>query len=768
MIGRMQFPSARVAFTSLGLLVCWPASVHARGALAVGVHEVSGAVYERDTGRRLADVRVEALVDGTRVVNHVRTDEQGRFEFQLEQGLYDLRALAPEQRLVTETLANLDVGQGSRKDIQFELQPLDGALAERGFDARDFRDEDGDFVPDALERWYRLDPELADSDEDGVADGIAAWLNTPSRAGGELDVHLHSPLGTLAIAAPASSGCVPLPIVAPLIPGAVRYVLEVTPPGEDEPLDRQEFDFERGEFLAGEGLALRWTPAAGMTEGRYDLHITGYAHAQAEPLSPSYRYEFRTETVEPEALEFEQDGELSGLVHARSIHLHEGVTLRVPARSALFLSALDSILIEAEARIVAAEGSSLWLSAGNWITLHGSLLAGDGQAGQSVRGDSLEDWRAAVGAQGGDLMLVAGGEIQISRSGFVRSGEGGAGLEAQAEVGLGGDGGAGGRLVLLAPTLSVAARPARIVVGGGGPGGAGVAPGVGGASGNVWLSNWDLFGDRYVSLGTSDCPIVGGLAGTAGEPRAGNSVAAQAVHSRFGFDNEKAVGRKGRPGWLVAGDGQSIIAVGGEGAGRGRGGHAGATGGDGGDVARIGMGRNGFDLTFGFVARGGRGGSATAQSGAGGGGDTQGFVGWAGNADAVGGRGGRGHAIPVAMPSQGGSGGSATSAGARGNPGKDHCGDPPRPGGNGSAGGPASAAGGAGGAASWFGGLGGAASATGGRGGDGGSGSSGGSGGRGGSASTRPGAGGEGALRSGERGAANEQNGEHGERGGNC
>ncbi|MFT4539524.1 MAG: hypothetical protein ACI841_000363 [Planctomycetota bacterium] len=733
------------------------------------IHSVSGAVYERKTGKRLQDVRIEALLDGVAVANHIRTDDQGRFEFQLVEGVYDLRAMAPRQRYVTGVFRNLIIGKGNLEDVQFELLPIDEDLILQGLDPRDFEDVDQDFVPDSLERSYRLDPEFADTDEDGIFDGVALWLGVGAKPDPRHDsAWLQSPIAALPLASPASSGSVPIPIVTQLIPGAVRYTVDVVPPGSDDILDRQEFDFENGDFLAGEGLALRWNPPYGMTEGTWRIEINGYAPKESDALTNGFGFDFQVEEREPEVVEFAVDGEISGLVHARSIHILEGVTLRVPKDKSLFLSSLDSIMIEKDAKIIGGEGTNIWMSARNWITSHGDVIAGDGADGKGISSERETDIEEGMGCPGGDLMLVAGGDVHLSRSAFIRSGTGGAGAAACPGVGLGGDGGRGGHFVLLSPLMSIADRAGLVRVGAGGPGGGGISAGLGGAAGDVWISNWDLAGDRYLQLIPEESRILGGEAGVNGQPEAAALEDAVARHSRFGVDHEPGTGRTGMRGWMQAGDGQSIIAIAGAGAGRGRGGHSTAIGGRGGRVARLGIGRNAFDLSFGFIARAGRGGFAVSTSGQGGGGDTGGSVGPAGQAEAEGGRGGYGHTIPLAMPSRAGDGGAADSFGALGRVGLDRCGNPPRKGGGGSSGGGASARGGDGGEASWLGGDGGQASATGGRGGNGGGGSPGGSGGRGGSVSARGGRRGNGSFGDGEAGEAGETRGERGNQGADC
>jgi len=248
-------------------------------------HVVRGAVFERGTGARLSGVRVELLLEGVRAVEEARTDENGQFQLEARAGTYDLRAVAPGRRHVAEVRRDLEVGGSGREDLQFELLPFDQALASQGLDPGDLLDEDGDFVPDRLERAYRLDPRNADSNGDGVSDGAAALLGVGTRAQARnRDVALHSPLGALSVPAPGSSGSISVPIVTEAMPGAVRYALEVRQPGSDVVLNRQEFDFERGGFLIGEGIALRWKIPVRLGAGRYELELLGYAPGESEPV----------------------------------------------------------------------------------------------------------------------------------------------------------------------------------------------------------------------------------------------------------------------------------------------------------------------------------------------------------------------------------------------------------------------------------------------------------------------------------------------------
>jgi len=710
--------------------------------------KVRGSVWQRETNAPLAGARVVALAEGVFPVAEAVTDAEGRFELALAEGTYDVRATAHGH--VAGILRDASVAPAAPVEKEFELVPFAQAIVERGFEAGSFDDGDGDFVPDRVERTAGLDPELADSDEDGIGDGVAQWLGVvaerPDRGGSP---QVLSP--NILVPLPCSSS-IPFPIVLGAVPGATTYRLEVTPRLTNEVLGERTYEFENDDFVVGEGVALRWTPPAGLEGGSYRLHARAYVTGRAEPIGYLAVVGFQLEERELEPLELAEDVELEGLVAAREIRVLSGVTVRVPAGGFLRLAATGGITVEHGARVVGGPGASLELAAGADVVIRGSVAAGTGA-------DAAED----TGLAGGQLLVAAGGAVVVARDGRLASGGGGAGAFAEGgrNAPRAGDGGPGGNLVVLAEQLFVADRPGRIDAGEGGPGGSGECPGAGGASGDAWLSDWNVRADGLVDLDDPSFPVCGGRAGEPGAARVPASAASE-------LDHAPPPGRRGGRGWLEAGPGSPALARAGAGSGHGRGGHAAAAGGHGGDVARMGLGQRAFNLLFAFRSRGGAGGSSDAESGPGGPGDGTGTPGPGGDAQAAGGYGGRALGIAVALPSVGGAGGDAVARGADGQPGADHCQPKPFTGGSGGSAGSAQAVGGKGGDSVWYGGAGGSARATGGRGGEGGDGSPPGNGGRGGRASVRAAAGGFGGLQPGAGGEGVETHGERGPDGGSC
>lgn len=737
------------------------------------VGTVRGIVYDALSGERLPRVLVDCLEGGVVSRAVARSNAEGEFAFEVEGGVYDVRASAPTDGYISTVLSDVDVESGRIVQVELELTTRESGLLERGFEPESFLDEDRDFVPDAFERAWRLDPELADTDEDGVLDGVGVWLAVGTRSAGARSAGVRStgarpggpivsPLGRL----PVRPG-VPLPIVTDAIAGATRYVVEVLPRSGPGVLARQVFDFDSGEVVVGEGVALRWTPPAGMLADRYRLAIHGLGPGCEEALRDPLMVELETCVPAAEALVVEEHTELSGSVHASSVRIRKGATLRVPEGKLLYLTSGSDIVVERGAAIEGAGGASLYLAAGASIDVRGAITAGAGTAGAPVRGSTPDALAVGRGGDGGDLMLVANGAVRIFASGRTRSGAGGPGGAPENPAGLAGDGGAGGRFVLLAPRVAVADRPARIQVGSGGRGADGPLPGIGGASGDVWLADWDLRADRFIPLGADTFPVTGGRAGEAGVFADGGG-AGTAAGTRTGLDDAPTTGRKGNKGWLVAGAGQAARAIGGTGSDGGRGGDGSARGGEGGDVARLGLGRGAFELLFAFAPTAGAGGDARAEGGDASSGTSAGSVGRGGVAAAFGGAGGRGLRLPVAIPSIGGAGGKAIAGGGRGATGVHRCEARGSKGGSGSSGGDATAEGGDGGEALWYGGSGGPAQAFGGSGGRGGNGGSPGAGGSGGSGTAHGGRGASGELRRGGPGRAEHDRGARGARGEVC
>ncbi|MCP3919548.1 MAG: carboxypeptidase regulatory-like domain-containing protein [bacterium] len=709
---------------------------------------IRGKVWKSETTNPLVGVRIVALADGVTPVATSQTGERGEYLLAVEPGTYDVRFLASEERYTATFLHDLLVEPGRTLEREVELANFDQALRARFIEPKLVTDADGDFVPDTFERAVGLNPFEPDTDDDGVIDGVATWLGVgprpTKRAGHPV---LMSPPKDVPFVVALGGGAPLTPIVFRAVPGATGYTIDVLTERGTKLLDSRTFDFESGAFLLGEGVAVNWSIPLGVADGTYQLRIQGYVLEPHELVGTQSERKFDLVSGEPQPLEITEDVELSGVVVASSVYIHSGAVLSVPEDTYLRLIATDEIVVEWDAHIFAKSESDLYVSAGRGMRVAGSVQTANAEPGE----------------HGGNLTLAVHGSLSITNTGIVASGDGGPGLESN-------DGGAGGDLVLFAGQQLVADRPGRIAIGSGGRGGDGHRPGIGGASGNVWLSDWDVRRDRFIALGDLGFPIQGGVAGEPGEPLLSvpSDESGTSGENRDGADDVRW-GRKGPSAWRTAGKGQAVVVTSGAGAGRGAGGRAEARGGDGGDVTRIGLGRYAFEMTFGYTSRGGDGGEARAIAGTGGATDSRGQPGRGGAAFATGGSAGSGLRQVLALPSGGGVGGGAFAQGGTGQKGSDNCGGTrPGTGGNGSAGGDAEARGGNGGKGPWFGGTGGNGVAISGTGGPGGKGSPPGRGGLGGNARVAGGDGGDGLHVRGQRGGDDRRQGGRGKNGSSC
>ena len=771
--------------------------------------QITGVVTVGENSEPHRGARVDALEEGVFLRGSTFTDELGRYELVVPTGFYDLRVLPGESRYIASFARELDLNTRAPHHEDFRLAELELALRESGIELEELPDRDYDAVPDELEEPARLDWEKSDTSEDGVYDGLAGWVGADPLLGPprtEATPLMIWPPSDEKLAFPVvvKGATPPLELCFQAVPGATGYRVRVhSASGRTE--RTWDLDFADGELLIGEAVAVRWVPPGGWGPGEYVVETQGWYEAPDRLVGGVARATLRLfEEKEPTPIEIREEVTLSGVHLGSTIELCEGARVIVPAGETLYLVATENVTIDRLASIVGESGepdepgekktpgaSVVILTAGDLLAM-GPITAGAGAKGEDVgvEGAKPQVAKATSGLAGGDVVIAALGTVAIGREAQISSGAGGDGGEARAQapegkdaLAEGGHGGRGGRLLVHASILQVADRPGIVHCGAGGNGGdaharggdgaldlqAGlstVLPGVGGDSGDIWISNWNLRRDGYVALGDESFPVRGGEAGAAGEarPTYGSAGQADGGRSREGRNHEIECTLAGGRGWFRGGDGQSTITRGGEGLGTGDGGKATARAAPGGDVSRLGISAGAFQLIFGCLPVGGKGGSAEATGGSGGPGGTMG-PGDGGAATARAGAGGFGLSMPISIFSTGGAGGDATAIAMTGRSGASRC---PGRGQDGSDGGEAEATGGAGGFANYRGGAGGAARAEGGDGGSGGMGHGGGRGGAGGHFTARGGEQGGSYLHLGLKGSGTGGPGERGERGPLC
>jgi hypothetical protein len=765
---------------------------------------ITGQVTAGEDAVPYEGARIDALEDGILLRGTAWTDEAGRYELLVPRGIYDLRAVPATSARISSFARDIDLQARAPHAEDFWLPSLEDVLRDSGIELEDLADRDYDAVPDSLEGSASLDWELSDSDEDGVFDGLAGWVGADPLRGrikteaipellwpvpGE-EMEVEHPL--------VRSGVTPpMGMLFRAVPGATGYRLRVhSKTGRTE--WTWDHHFTDGELLLGEGVSLRWVPPSGWEAGGYEMELQGFYYAPDRPVGGVATIALRLfEVDELDPLEIAEGEEIEffGLHLASTVRVREGAKVIVPEGETLQFVATGTIIIERGARIVGAAGASVVISTARDLLAQGPISAGDGAPGAEAKVGPGAEKEASVataesGASGGDVLLVALGTIFAGSEARISSGTGGAGggAEAKAAVGgdalaVGGNGGRGGRLLLHASALQVADRRGHLHCGAGGAGGDALAqggdgakdiqsglssalPGVGGDSGDIWISNWNLRRDGFVALYDESFPAGGGNAGAPGQafPSYGSEGEFDGVRSRRGRPHEMISELSGGSGWYRAGDGQVAIARGGEGLGNGEGGLATARGGRGGYVRRIGLSGEALALVFGFLPSGGNGGAADATGGFAGK-PTGGSPGDGGSAVAEGGAGGVGLLMPLSIFSAGGNGGDALARGMPGMQGPNRC---PGLGRAGSAGGSAEATGGAGGFANYLGGAGGDATGDTRDGGNGGMGHGGGQGGRGGRSQPRGGERGGAWLYRGQGGESGGTKGKRGKRGPSC
>jgi len=762
---------------------------------------MAGQVTSAEERIVLGGVQVVALLDGVTPVGQALTGEDGRFELELPLGEYDLRAVATGKPYLAGFKRDVELRLGERKLIDFELQTFEHGLASAGLDPEWLLDGDRDGIPDRTERATNSDHRAADTDADGVADGLATWVGAHPKLGAARTQAEPSMLWPPPMTALPLLPTVPFELLFQPVPGATGYRL-VVESTDEELRDVRDVDVKGDSVLLGEACALRWSPPRTWIPGAYRFILRGYYGEPGKWLGSEAVCNFslfEVDRIDPLVVEGEH--ELKGMVIVSTLHLRPEAEISVPKGEVLHLIATDDVLVEEEVKWLGEAGDDedppahVRLSCAKDVRIFGTLTTGAGAPGQDALTlpSGYGNPSAATGTPGGPgggLVISSRGKVVIGREALVASGDGGRGGDARAEadpaydaLAIGGRGGPAGHLIVHADALVIADRPGRLRSGQGGAGGSAVArggdgdvgvraglssalPGVGGDAGDLWLSDFDLRRDGFVALGDPSYPVLGGVAGALGscdsrrpEPGTGKSKV-----GLDGREHEVICTEVGGGGWSQAGQGQGALAFGGEGLNAGNGGLAKAISAPGGRVHRLGMRYSEVRLRWGFVPQAGTGGPAEAHGGEPGFGASTAH-GSGGHAWAQAGPGGPGLTFPSHVVSRGGVGGHATALAKDGLHGRDRC---PRTGQDGSDGGFATALSGSGGFANGVGGDAGASEARGGRGGDGGRGTPEGRGGKGGDGRTTPGDPGSGWLANGGTLPAKPIHGARGERGKTC
>ena len=783
---------------------------------------IRGRITSLDSGAVIQGATVEVLHEAVTVVASTITNAQGRYSVTVANGTYDVRARGAALGYFGSVAVDLTVASsGSPPAVyvqNFELATFATMQSANGLDPATRVDTDGDLIPDVVEIANGLNPEQADTNADGVADGVAEIVGASALSGivnsGDSPTMVHiAPAGPIPLS--SSGGNAPIGLEFSKVRSATVYRIEIAPALGGPSVLTEDLVFGENEFVLREHVFARVTPPTGMAGGNYVVSIRGYYGDTATPVGvqSSETVAFATPTS-PGPLVYSTNATLSGVVFGSDIVVAPGVELTVPAGTTLSLvsSGPYGILLGAGSKLigeVGVVGGSIELLAASTVLIRGAIEAGNGADGANAEAWGADPAIQAVAVataaeQGGGVRVVSNGAVTITRAGSVRSGVGGqcgtaaalgaaattSGVRGGGAVAVAGSGGRAGDFAVLSANTLMAFRPSLLHSARGGAGGSAMATGgdggngapgghasaeagVGGASGDIWLSNWFCLGDRYCDLGATTWAITGGEAGLVGEVFAELGLTDTTTTSGCGCsghphaeDDLKPKAKDGESGFLRGGDGAYTIALGDDARACGNGGDASCEGGDGGNLSTIGASYEGWGIEVSLPSGGGNGGDAYASGGSGG---VEG-EGRGGNGTATGGRGGDGNGALVGTWSMGGSGGMASAFGGSGCKGKDCC-APPAAGITGGGGGSAAAGAGRGGDANWFGGDGGDAIATAGSGKNGGNGCPPGSGGTKGIPNSEEGVGGDGGgfgLGDGDDGTKIETAGSDGVTGNDC
>lgn len=673
---------------------------------------VFGYVHEEGTTNAVADAKVEALIEGVFPVASTYTSSAGEYLLEVPFGLYDLRVTPVAGAPLVATTVPDRLVQQVVPDVatDIELRSHEKWLTLLGGEAGDFTDSDGDRLPDELELHLGLDPLDADTNGDGVDDGVSVAVGADPHTG-PADVQdapsvVYPPSG---LAFPTSaSGNAPFGLTFRDVTGATGYratlvdALGVTH-------FQQDLDLVDGDFLLGEDVTCSLSFPTGLVDGAYELTLQGYYGTSNTLVGTAASLTIDLFDATPTPLVVTDSISLSGMHFVSSVFMHADTEIVVPDGQdlTLVIPASGTFVIESGATLRSADGSDpgtiTILTSGDSL-VRGTIEAGDGAsrdpmhalapAGTDLHLDGLE------GDPGGDVRIHSFGQFIVTSTARIQTGTGGDGAHVVGEVldsmdafvdggsveAVGGRGGDGGALTLdVDPqNLHVAIRAGVFHVGnggdggdvlayagGGGPYGSGggleLGSGVGGDSGDLTIGLLDLDRDGvsfeydFDSLGAV---ISGGDAGTTGHvlDAVPGEPGSPVVDLACGCDPGKAgldegmsaagtvpQGATGGDAWGTASAGQDRVVAGGAGTGCLRGGDAWAHGGTGGKVIKIGGDWNGIGVEFSGLkrGRGGNGGRGTAAGGNGGGDGT----GRGGRAFAWGGRGGNAKdaALGIAM-----------------------------------------------------------------------------------------------------------------------
>ncbi len=207
----------------------------------------------------------------------------------------------------------LRIAEGQTLTADFRLVAVKKSLIDTGIDPAWLVDTDADGVPNLQERAFGWDHKLADSDDDGLPDGLVAWVGADAKVGAqrtELAPEFLWP--NLGESFPLDETLTVELLFAPS-PGAIGYHLRVFTKDAKQDIE-ETFDVAAGNLLLGEACALRWTPPVDWGAGKYELRLRGYFGSPEEWVGEeaATTLEFH-EIEELQPLVLSDDRELSGL-----------------------------------------------------------------------------------------------------------------------------------------------------------------------------------------------------------------------------------------------------------------------------------------------------------------------------------------------------------------------------------------------------------------------------------------------------------------------
>ena len=175
-----------VAFLAAFSLRAQPEFVPASRSVAIGA-TIKGTVTSASNGAVVVGATVEILSEGVFVVATRTTDALGRYTATVPNGVYDVRARAGGQGFLTQVAADVNVAPpGPPMTLavrNFALVKYQDSFVANGFTVAEMTDSDGDMIFDPDEDRLGSNPFDDDTNNDGVADGIAELSGASATTG---------------------------------------------------------------------------------------------------------------------------------------------------------------------------------------------------------------------------------------------------------------------------------------------------------------------------------------------------------------------------------------------------------------------------------------------------------------------------------------------------------------------------------------------------------------------------------------------------------